>query len=65
MATQHLNYFCSLKSKDLFAVCILQQIMGTGPFIKYGDNRLSKLGKAVCEAIPEHAYAVSTLYIYR
>ena len=51
----------SLKSKDLFATCILQQIMGTGPFVKYSGNTISKLGKGVSEALKGSPFAASCM----
>lgn len=41
----------SLGSSDLLAVGVLQRVMGTGPFVKYGTNvSSSKVGKAAANA---------------
>ncbi|CAI9726289.1 cytochrome b-c1 complex subunit 2, mitochondrial-like isoform X1 [Octopus vulgaris] len=40
-----------LPSKDLLPACIMQMIMGTGPFVKYStNNKISRLGKAAGSA---------------
>ncbi|GAB1608527.1 cytochrome b-c1 complex subunit 2, mitochondrial-like isoform X2 [Argonauta hians] len=40
-----------LPSKDLLPACLMQMIMGTGPFVKYSsNNQISRLGKAAGSA---------------
>ena len=51
----------SMESKDLVALSVLQQIMGTGPHVKYsGDNATSRVGKAAAAAT-SNPVAVSPL----
>ncbi|CAC5409591.1 QCR2 [Mytilus coruscus] len=52
----------SLSSKDLYAVGVLQMIMGTGPHIKYSENTtVNRLGKGVGEAIKNNPFAASCI----
>lgn len=52
----------SLTSKDLYAVGVLQMIMGTGSYMKYSENTtVNRLGKGVGEAIKGNPFAVSDI----
>ncbi len=51
-------FVCSLGSKDMLPLAVLQKAMGTGPYLKYSPNGNSKVTQAAAQ-VTSSPFAVS------